>query len=616
MFQIDFWLFHRIENSSWLILQTVLLLVFGMDMKTISIQPFTNDDHLVMAKHDSIYPTPEYLMAVQNVVSTVECGLKQVSDWMDNLNASLRKAPNTTDAAGSNVSQSTTKPRRGSILCGVMRVGLLAKGLLVKGDTDLELVLMCRDKPTKLLLYTISTNLPLQLQTLTEDKYEVWPSVSKAAIQVVNTNTPTFTLKITLSTLAMRDEQYSTDQGEGVEELDEVLDERQCHAALATIRHTKWFQARAADLKWCVIIIRVLRDMGHNLTVWEPLKGRPLELICEKAIATGNQPMGPSKALRRVMECIASGVLLPGGPGVLDPCEREPTDALSGITGQQAEAVTHNAQHTLRLLAFGHLDQFLNISPSPHNSYSHGHSVLDQKVLDCKQSDPSYPMSAQMILNQLYPGLQYKLLSQSGPDHAPLFTMSVDIQGPVFQASGTSKKAAKTNVALKVLQTLGLQNGFNVDLDSLSAYDWAGGKGHKGRKEQGYRLPTSSQSNSVSSSTDSYESRIPEPLLTAAVKNPVMKLNQKHQGLNYELISDTGYSCEKRFIIEVKVGKQTFRGSGSTKKAAKSSAALAALRRRSDSKNRCSKEQKRPTTQGKSTVTSKTVSVPATEPHA
>lgn len=50
------------------------------------------------------------------------------------------------------------------LLCGVTRVGLVAKGLLIKGDMDLELVLMCKEKPTKLLLYTISTNLPLQIQ--------------------------------------------------------------------------------------------------------------------------------------------------------------------------------------------------------------------------------------------------------------------------------------------------------------------------------------------------------------------------------------------------------------------------------------------------------------------
>lgn len=50
------------------------------------------------------------------------------------------------------------------MLCGVTRVGLVAKGLLIKGDMDLELVLMCREKPTKMLLYTISANLPLQIQ--------------------------------------------------------------------------------------------------------------------------------------------------------------------------------------------------------------------------------------------------------------------------------------------------------------------------------------------------------------------------------------------------------------------------------------------------------------------
>ena len=39
---------------------------------------------------------------------------------------------------------------------------------------------------------------------------------------------------------------------------------------------------------------------------------QPLELICEKAIATCNRPLGAGEALRRVMECLASGILLQG----------------------------------------------------------------------------------------------------------------------------------------------------------------------------------------------------------------------------------------------------------------------------------------------------------------
>ncbi|KAL4593398.1 spermatid perinuclear RNA-binding protein-like [Arapaima gigas] len=46
---------------------------------------FSNDDRHVMAKHATIYPSPEDLEAVQTLVSTVERGLKKVSDWMHGL---------------------------------------------------------------------------------------------------------------------------------------------------------------------------------------------------------------------------------------------------------------------------------------------------------------------------------------------------------------------------------------------------------------------------------------------------------------------------------------------------------------------------------------------------
>lgn len=43
-----------------------------------------------MVKHSTIYPSPEELEAVQNMVSTVECALKHVSDWMDEKNKSAK----------------------------------------------------------------------------------------------------------------------------------------------------------------------------------------------------------------------------------------------------------------------------------------------------------------------------------------------------------------------------------------------------------------------------------------------------------------------------------------------------------------------------------------------
>lgn len=59
-------------------------------------------------------------------------------------------------------------------------------------------------------------------------------------------------------------------------------------------------------------------------------------------------------------------------------------------------------------------------------------------------------MNALMRLNQLKPGLQYKLISQTGPVHVPVFTMAVEVDGTTFEASGPSKRTAKLHVAVKV----------------------------------------------------------------------------------------------------------------------------------------------------------------------
>lgn len=50
------------------------------------------------------------------------------------------------------------------MLHGVMRVGLVSKGLLLKGDSNLELVLLCSNKPTISLLKDVAERLTAQLE--------------------------------------------------------------------------------------------------------------------------------------------------------------------------------------------------------------------------------------------------------------------------------------------------------------------------------------------------------------------------------------------------------------------------------------------------------------------
>ncbi|XP_007907237.1 spermatid perinuclear RNA-binding protein isoform X1 [Callorhinchus milii] len=576
---------------------------------------FANDDHHVMAKHSSVYPSQEELEAVQNMVSTVECALKHVSDYLDETNKSVTVEADADEDGETRKelsAESNTIDQSGRVLCGVMRIGLVAKGLLIKGDLDLELVLMCKEKPTEYLLNTVYVNLPLQIQKISEEKYEFEKLLDEAAIIVQNTKDPRLTLRIILSSPMVRDDVEKKEVGESVAMKDppDLLDRQKCLNALASLRHAKWFQARANGLKSCVIVIRILRDLCNRVPTWGPLKGWPLELICEKAIGTSNRPLGAGEALRRVMECLASGILLPGGPGLHDPCEKEPTNALISMTPQEMDNITHSAQHALRLMAFGQMYKVLEMDPLPSTrsafhkrsrSLSERDGFLSaplkrpyedsmgddkdpnkkmkrnlRKIMDNKAIDTNQPMNALMRLNQIKPGLQYKLLSQSGPVHAPVFTMSVDVDGKTYEASGPSKKTAKLNVAVKVLQAMGCPTGMDLKM-CLESQDMEEKSSSDDKNETVSTNSSTDTAGCAAASTNTLEMRTQGPILTASGKNPVMELNEKRRGLKYELISETGGSHDKRFIMQVEVDGQKFKGAGPNKKVAKASAALAAL---------------------------------------
>ncbi|XP_040014142.1 interleukin enhancer-binding factor 3 homolog isoform X2 [Xiphias gladius] len=510
-------------------------------MRHRSMRVFMNDDRHVMAKHSAIYPTQEELESVQNMVSYTERALKAVSDWLDK----QEKGTSKSDSDGTDADkESEQKDQATRSLRGVMRVGLVAKGLLLKGDLDLELVLLCKDKPTISLLKKVSENLVTQLK------------------------------------------------------------------------------ARANGLRSCVIVIRILRDLCARVPTWAPLRGWPLELICEKAIGTGNRPMGAGEALRRVLECLASGILMADGAGISDPCEKEPTDAIDHLDHQQREDITASAQHALRLSAFGQLHKVLGMDPLPSKMPKKPRSetpidytvqippstayappmkrpIEEEEGTDDKspnkkkkklqkkspeeKAEPPQAMNALMRLNQLKPGLQYKLISQTGPVHVPVFTMAVEVDGKTFEASGPSKRTAKLHVAVKVLQDMGLPTGVELKTaEPVKSEEAVVTAAVEDLRPVVTPIETTTAATGASNvdTTDAVETaRQQGPILTKHGKNPVMELNEKRRGLKYELISETGGSHDKRFVMEVEIDGQKFQGTGSNKKVAKAYAALAALER-------------------------------------
>lgn len=202
-----------------------------------------------------------------------------------------------------------------------------------------------------------------------------------------------------------------------------------------------------------------------------------------------------------------------------------------------------------------------------------------------KVPEPVVPKNGLVRLNEARPGLQYKLLSQTGPVHAPVFVMAVEVDGCLFEGSGPTKKKAKLVAAEKALRSLQIpeaperhtgQTDFTSDhtdyLDVLfNAFETSvtvhplfycasSSKQSLGAQRSSLSCPASSVSVSPTSS-----------------KNPVMTLNELRPGLKYNFVSESGQSHAKNFVMSVRVDAQDFQGCGRNKRTAKARAAQAAL---------------------------------------
>ena len=301
-------------------------------------RPDSSDDRHVIAKHGLIYPTEEQLASIQKQVSVVEKGLKVVSDGL----------------ASSGGQEGDIK------LKGVMRVGPLAKGLLLRSDQIVNLVLLASDIPTESLLEAVTSN----LQSHLSDSYQVSSNKEHARIQV---KTSSINVHVGLTSASVRSNLEAINESE-VNLPEHALSKTKCLQYLADIRRAKWFTARAAGLQSSVIILRILRDLQSWKPQWQPLRPFALELIVEKSLASVGLPLSPGDAIRRVFEAISAGCILPGSPGLLDPCEKEALDVLDNMSPQEREDVTSDAQNILRLIAFRQIHQVLQMEPLPVSS--------------------------------------------------------------------------------------------------------------------------------------------------------------------------------------------------------------------------------------------------------
>ncbi|XP_076295284.1 adenosine deaminase acting on RNA isoform X2 [Lasioglossum baleicum] len=179
------------------------------------------------------------------------------------------------------------------------------------------------------------------------------------------------------------------------------------------------------------------------------------------------------------------------------------------------------------------------------------------------------PKNAVCALNELKTGAMYKVVDQTGPTHAPIFTIAVQIDGQTYEGKGRTKKMAKHAAAELALRNIvqfrntpEVHQAINTCQPSMPL-------------EPDFTSDVTERDNHLVNAfkTLTQEPKSPNKFLE---KGPVALINELYPGVVYKCVSDNGESYAK-FTISVTIDGEIFEGTGPSKKLAKAAASKAAL---------------------------------------
>uniref|UniRef100_A0A8C3ASV4 Adenosine deaminase RNA specific B2 (inactive) n=1 Tax=Cyclopterus lumpus TaxID=8103 RepID=A0A8C3ASV4_CYCLU len=220
----------------------------------------------------------------------------------------------------------------------------------------------------------------------------------------------------------------------------------------------------------------------------------------------------------------------------------------------------------------------------PLEEDNNGH-LCELRLIYKKLSWSEAPKNALVQLNELRPGLQYRMVSQTGPVHAPVFSIAVEVNGLTFEGTGPTKKKAKMKAAELALKSfvqfpnapqahLAMGNISNPSADFTS--DQADFPDTLFKE-----FESSACSDGLSLCDSAAESELLSSGIVAepeAPKSPVALLNELRPGLRYACLSERAEGRRLRsFVMAVRVDGRIFEGCGRSKKLAKTQAAQCAL---------------------------------------
>ena len=262
-------------------------------------------------------------------------------------------------------------------LKGVFRVGPVQKGTLLKSDRELGLVVLMNDIPTYSLVNRVVNELESSdLFNSSLDDLNSSSNFKRARLRIIRdedlikteacvyilyeykTENDFYRAKLSFTSSKLDHDlnqisllNYSTDS----------LPIERCLSSIDEIRRTKWFSVKLKPISNALLVVRVVREFCKRTPTWFVLNDWLIELVVDKCFAR-NKYERVSDKFRAFFECISGGVLF---MEMLDPCKKKrDLSVFSGLSMQDREEVTSSAQHALRLISFGEINQVLAVNSS------------------------------------------------------------------------------------------------------------------------------------------------------------------------------------------------------------------------------------------------------------
>ncbi|XP_070701052.1 double-stranded RNA-specific editase B2-like [Pempheris klunzingeri] len=235
--------------------------------------------------------------------------------------------------------------------------------------------------------------------------------------------------------------------------------------------------------------------------------------------------------------------------------------------------------------------------------------LLYQSHLTCKRAAWAVTQKNALVqLNELRPGLRYEIMSKTGPLHAPVFSVGVEVNGFHFEGRGPTKKQAKMRAAELALRsfiqfpnasqahaTMGTFTSTPMDFtaDKLDIPDTFLKEFEPSLRENCDLLHCNTAKKEVFSSVYNHRRLVRLTLDLVSSTNPkrralsasllehlspVVLLSELRPGLRYMCLTERVHGRPVRsFVMVVKVEGRVFEGFGHSKRLAKAQAAAAAL---------------------------------------